>query len=340
MNNKNYQPGVDFIIPAYDINTFDYIVVCVASIQKFWSKIPYTIYIVVNYENDEDVKVYETYFKEKYSIDLQDMLSKDQIQDPIKCIKVIKGLDQSKTLNRNAHGAVTQNIGTDCPGHPKGIHKGMIDGHSVGAGSWYGAWAFNKALDEGNREYVLALHEDSVFLNSYATNLLKLIETNQYKFISNRWCPGNVFPTTIGKPIKYSLKTKINKGDDEGGMARCMLFLCKRDFYDEIADQNYVEKGIWVSSPWSCDYRDMTGNVTWYALEKEYPFLILKNSYRDRFRPDNGLWKNHVLDITHSYSEQAWLDEVPIWFHHGRGGYRTNSSLDEWITKVEKYLDN
>ena len=84
----------------------------------------------------------------------------------------------------------------------------------------------------------------------------------------------------------------------------------------------------------------MTGNITWYALEKEYPFLILKNSYRDQFRKDNGLWKEHLLDLPGNIPEQAWLDEIPIWFHHGRGGYRKNESLKNWVNEVEYYLKN
>ena len=63
---KKYKQGIDFIIAAYDIRTFDYIKVCVASIQKFWKNYPYTIHIVVNYENVEEVNLYKDYFQKQY----------------------------------------------------------------------------------------------------------------------------------------------------------------------------------------------------------------------------------------------------------------------------------
>jgi len=79
--------------------------------------------------------------------------------------------------------------------------------------------------------------------------------------------------------------------------------------------------------------------MTWYAKQKGYEWLILKNSYRDDFRKDNNLWREHVLDIKHPYSEQCWIDSKPIFFHHGRGGYRRLEDLkNEWILKVEEYF--
>ena len=129
-------------------------------------------------------------------------------------------------------------------------------------------------------------------------------------------------------------------GDDESGMARCMMFLCKREFYDQIEAEDYVKKGIWTSSPWSCDYRDMTGNITWYCREKKYPFLILENSFEDSHRVANYKKRHHIINITEGLhdTEQAWCDGIPIWFHHGRGGYRPSGSLDEWITQTTNYL--
>jgi len=349
---KKYKEGIDFIIPAYDIRTFDYIKVCVASIQKFWKDYPYTIHIVVNYETEEEVEKYRKYFKETYPTELQDILPVSKIKDkkgtyqyidcqnPHDVINIISGVDQSSTTIVNDRGQVTQMSGTNAPGYPKGIHEGKIDGHSVAAGSWYGAWAFNKALKECDREYVCALHEDSIFLSSYVTKLLQIIDNGYYKFISNRWCPGSVFPKCIGNEHKFSKNIGINYGDDESGMARCMMFLCKREFYDQIEAEDYVKKGIWTSSPWSCDYRDMTGNITWYCREKKYPFLILENSFEDSHRVANYKKRHHIINITEGLhdTEQAWCDGIPIWFHHGRGGYRPSGSLDEWITQTTNYL--
>ena len=172
------------------------------------------------------------------------------------------------------------------------------------------------------------LDQDTVFLNSHATELLKLLD--EYTLIGNRWCPGEIF----AKPIRAG---KCD-GSWEDGLIRPMLMLCKRELYDEIESENYVEKGIWKSSPWNCDYRDMAGNMTWYLKEKGYNWHILKNSFRDRFRKDNGLWKEHLLDIP--YGEQCWLDDIPIFFHATRGGYRGNAALKRWVTEVEKYFNS
>ena len=147
---------------------------------------------------------------------------------------------------------------------------------------------------------------------------------DEYCFISNRYCPKEVF----------------QHAESGSGIARDNLFFAKRSFFDMMEDEKYVEREIWSYSPRNCDYRDMSGNFTWYAEQKDLKFLILKNSYRDRYRPDNELWKEHVLNITHMYSEQAWINETPIFFHHGRGGYRRIDTLPKWIEEAEKYLDN
>ena len=323
---KKYKQGIDFIIPAYDIRTFDYIKVCVASIQKFWKDYPYTIHIVVNYENIEEVDQYRDYFQKQYLSDLKTLWPHKTIEHENECIRVIEGVDQSESIRVSRTGGITQRVGTTAPGFPLGITKGKIDGNGVAAGSWYGAFAFNKALKECDREYVCAVHEDSIFLSDHATNLIKIMEKGYYKFISNRWCPGKVF--------------RVGGNDWDDGMARCMVFLCKRELYDEIEAQNYVEKGIWTTSPWNCDYRDMTGNMTWYAKQKGYPFLILDNSFEDKCRPKHKYKEQHVLNIKRGRhdTEQAWVNGIPIWFHHGRGGYRPTNSLDEWLEKTTEYL--
>ena len=333
---KKYKQGIDFIIPAYDIRTFDYIKVCVASIQKFWHNVPYTIHIVVNYEIEEEVDQYKDYFKHHYINDLTKLLPYNEvgpnklrnfnIQDPRECIKVVKGVDQSKSIVVSGKGGVSQRVGTTAPGFPIGVTNGLIDDNGVAAGSWYGAFAFNEALKGCDREYVCAVHEDSIFTSEAARSLLKIMDKGYYKFISNRWCPGRVF--------------KVGGNMEDDGMARCMIFLCKRELYDEIEAEDYVEKGIWTSSPWNCDYRDMTGNMTWYAKEKGYPFLILTNSFEDVHRPSTLLKDQHLLNIRESLhdTEQAWVDGHPIWFHHGRGGYRPTRCLDEWIKEAVSYL--
>ena len=51
-----------------------------------------------------------------------------------------------------------------------------------------------------------------------------------------------------------------------------------------------------------------------------------------------NLWKEHILDIADDYTEQAWLNERPIFFHHGRGGFRYGMD-PKWINATEKYLE-
>lgn len=300
-----YKSGIDFVFVAY--GEFEYARLCVAGIEKYWQDIEFTIYIVVNYCEASEITIVKELFKGNDNV------------------IVLPGVDQSKTINYSNEGGITQNSGTDAPGYPKGISIGKVDGCSIAAGSWYGAWATNIGIEQGDRQYVCVLDHDTIFLDSYAT---KLLENNfsQYKFISNRWCPGNVF-------------THLNTNKWEDGMARPMLMLSERSYYDEIANQQYVENNIWTSSPWNCDYRDMGGTMQWHAEQKGYDYIILKNSYRDKFRPDNGLWKDHVLNIVDGYAEQAWLDNTPIFFHHGRSGYRRKDSINRWTEEVEKYLD-
>jgi len=299
-----YKSGVDFVLVAY--GEFEYARLCVASIEKYWQGIEFTIYIVVNYCDVTEITIVKELFKGNDNV------------------IVLSGLDQSKTIKYSKEGGITQELGTNAPGHPIGVKNGKVDGCQIAAGSWYGAWATNIGINSGDGYYVCVLDHDVVFLDSYAQKLLDLLSS--FKFVSNRWCPANVFN-----------HIKSNKESD--GMARPMLMLSERSYYDDISDQQYVENDIWTSSPWNCDFRDMGGQMTWHAKQFNHKFVVLKNSYHDRFRPDNGLSTKHLLNITDGYAEQAWLDDTPIFFHHGRSGYRRKDSINIWTEEVEKYLD-
>ncbi len=302
---NSYDNGVDFIIISFDLPKFDYVRLCVESIIKYWDSIEYTIYIIVNYENKDEIDFHKQFFKDNSNI------------------VILEGVNQKDNTIRGTNAAVTHNnrLVVLREGQVVGntFHKGKIDGCQIAAGGINGSLAFNKAFKYGNREYICTIDRDAIFLSNEALSLIPL--TDKYCFISNRYCPEKVF----------------NKSG--GGIARDNLFFSKRSFFDMIEDEKYVEKEIWSYSPRNCDYRDMSGNLTWYAEQKGLKFLVLKNSYRDSFREDNGLWKKHILNITHPYSEQAWLNDKPIFFHHGRGGYRRSSTLSEWVEEVEKYLN-
>lgn len=290
--------GVDFVIVSY--NKIDYARLCVESINRYWKNIDHTIYVVVNYVDEEkEMNQHIDLFKDN------------------KNVIILKGEDQSATVQIGPNGEFRQTVD----------RVGYVDGCEIASGSWYGAWATNKGIKAGNRKYVCVLDQDTVFLDEYSNKLMELAE--QYAFIGNRWCPGKVFE----KPIRKG----TCDGSWEDGMVRPMLFFCKRDLYNDIEQEHYDELDIWRSSPWNCDYRDMAGNMTWYAKQKGLQWLVLQNSYRDRFRIDNGLWKEHLLNIP--YGEQAWIDSTPIFFHATRGGYRNNDALTLWVNEVENYFN-
>ena len=296
----NRETGVDFVIVScYGANKIDYTKYNVESISKYWESVEHTVYVVVNYyDKYVEMKAHEELFKNQDNV------------------VILEGVDQSSTPIHHSHGGITHGF----------VRTGLIDGCEIASGGYYGSDGTNVGVKAGNREYVCVLDQDAIFLDSHATELLKLLE--KYKFVSNRWCPGKIFK----KPI--SLGNCDGTWDD--GMARIMLMLCKRELYDEIESENYVEKGIWKTSPYNCDYRDIGGQMTWYAKQKGYEWFILKNSYRDTYREDNGLWKENILD--YQWGEQAWLDEVPVFFHATQGGRRGLSEFNQWIREVRKHL--
>ena len=288
-----HKEGIDFVIVSYCKH--DYVRLCVESIKKFVD-IPHTIHIVVNYlEKEKEINLHKEMFKDSENVN------------------ILEGCDQSETLDKSRLPRFVQ----------LKDRIGKIDGCKVASGSYYGTWATNIGIKNGNRKYVCVLDQDTILLDYCMKELIDLSE--KYLFISNRWDPGSSF-------------THIPSDKWEDGMARVMLCFSKRSLYDDIESENYVEKEIWQDSPWNCDYRDNAGNLTWYANEKNKEILVLKNSYRDRFREDNSLWKEHILDIADDYTEQAWLNERPIFFHHGRGGFRYGMD-PKWTNAVEKYLE-
>tara|TARA_R100001163_G_C5058704_1_gene195334 strand:- start:277 stop:1176 length:900 start_codon:yes stop_codon:yes gene_type:complete len=294
------EKGVDFVIVScYGENKIDYTKYNVESINRYWKSVEHTIYITVNYyDKDREINAHKELFKNQDNV------------------VILQGVDQSSTPIHHDHGGITHGY----------VRTGLIDGCGIASGGYYGSDGTNIGVKEGNREYVCVLDQDAIFLDSHATELLRLLD--RYKFVSNRWCPGSVFD--------YLVKSGTCDGTWDDGMARIMLMLCKRELYDEIESENYVERGIWKTSPYNCDYRDIGGQMTWHAKQKGHDFFILKNSYRDRFRKDNGLWKEHLIDYT--WGEQAWLDDTPIFFHATQGGRRGMSEFNQWVGEVKRYL--
>jgi len=303
---NNYRDGIDFVLVSY--TTPEYVKQCIKSINLFFDNIPKNIYVVCNYTD-----------KEKELDTLTTMLNDDVI--------VLEGIDQNKTT------VITENSFTQ-----SGTKIGKLDGNVTGMGSYYGAWAINIGIKAGNRKYVCHVHQDSIFLNECADELMKL--TEKYCFISNRWDPGTLFKEASDR------KTEL-------GMARPMMLFTRREFYDDIESENYVENGIWYSSPINVDWRDECGNLTWYAQQKGKEFLILPNTYwfedkRKRYNihyDEIKYWHRsrdeHVLPLNEAENEQCWLENKPIHFHHGRGGYRGGKDrIQKWIDVTNEYFIN
>ena len=231
---KQYKDGVDFIIVSFKL---DYTRLLVESIKKYIKGIPYTIHVVVNYINKDEIDKNIQYFKNN------------------KNVIVHEGIDQSSDTDI---GTLGQYEGNNVP------RKGKIDNSTCAVLSWIGSQAINIGIKKGNRKYVCVMDHDTIFLDSCIDELIKLTKT--YCFISNRWDPGSLFK-------------EANNAIGKLGIARPMLFFSKRKLYDDIESEKYVEKGIWTYSPWNADYRDTGGNITWYAQQKNKPFMIVMTFY-------------------------------------------------------------
>tara|TARA_Y100001937_G_scaffold95871_1_gene130260 strand:+ start:9496 stop:10371 length:876 start_codon:yes stop_codon:yes gene_type:complete len=228
-------------------------------------------------------------------------------------IHIVKGVDQSETTVIGNNGEFRQQSQD---------WVGKIDGCRVAAGSKYGEWGFEKGLKVGQREFVCALDNDAIFLDKWVDDILPLLDENL--FISNRWDPGNLFR-----------EARNNKS--ELGMARPMFWIMKRK---EMEDNELYPNN---------DYRDLWGNITYYAQQNDKNFKILKNSYwnpqmRNRYNislKDIEQYHmsndEHLLDIP--YGEQAWINDRPFFFHQTRGAYRGIEALNEWKEKAGGYLE-
>jgi hypothetical protein len=234
-------------------------------------------------------------------------------------ITILKGADQSETSIIGNDGTFRQSGNI--------IFKGKIDGCEVASGSKYGEIGYAIGLKVGNRKYVCCMDNDAIFLNEWTDDIIPMLE--KYLFISNRWDPGNLF-------------REASNNKPELGMARPMFWLMKRNMMEE--HDLYP----------NCDYRDVWGNITYFAQQNGYDFFILSNSYwNKRMRTRYGIafedvseWhisnKNHVIDIDDA--EQAWINvsyhfDKPFLFHQTRGAWKPESALKEWLDKTGEYLD-
>tara|TARA_Y100001963_G_scaffold28565_1_gene38852 strand:+ start:38 stop:760 length:723 start_codon:yes stop_codon:yes gene_type:complete len=109
------------------------------------------------------------------------------------------------------------------------------------------------------------------------------------------------------------------------GIAREMFMIFKREQFKEhnlYPDVSHV---------------DSAGNITKYAQENELPFFILGNSC---FNEQGYFHRNselHLLDLPHG--EQVYVDDVPFFYHYGRGTTRDEKTYEKWIKETKKYLE-
>tara|TARA_R100000008_G_C3565845_1_gene159094 strand:- start:436 stop:1362 length:927 start_codon:yes stop_codon:yes gene_type:complete len=248
-----------------------------------------------------------------------------EIFDNDELVSILEGVDQTESQQLSPEGSL----------HHHGSDRfGKIDNNKTCLGSYYGVWGTNIGIKNGNRAYVCVLDADAIFLNRCHDELVDLAE--KYSFIGNRWDPGNLHHADNTIP--------------ELGVVKLMLGFSKREFYDDILSEKYVEKGIWSDEPWNVDYRDVGGNLTWYAQEKDLEICVLDNSHWDTEEIRNAFGANwedvkdwnrsssgHLLNLP--YGEQAWIGDKPIFYHQTRGGYRRAAQLPDWVNACEKYLE-
>ena len=262
------------------------------------------------YVNDID---YDIYIVNNYIDEEVERKELEEIFRDDNTVTILKGIDQSDTTVIGASGTFRQRSKD---------WIGKIDGCAVAAGSKYGEWGHAIGLRAGKRRYICALDNDVLFLDEWVDDILPLLEN--HLFISNRWDPGNLFREARNNIPKL-------------GMARPMFWMMTRD--------NMEKHNLYPN----CDYRDIWGNITYFAQQNDYDFFILKNSYwneqmRHRYRiafqdiePYYKSNDGHLLDIPHG--EQAWIGDKPFFFHQTRGAYRATAALNEWIEKAGKYLE-
>ena len=172
------------------------------------------------------------------------------------------------------------------------------DGRKVSIGSYAKAEGMKKALLNSNREYVCYLDADTVFLGEWTDEVLSLLEENV--FVSHKW----------------------REDIQMDGNNFCIV---KR----EVLDNNhlYEEHDLYPNLHW----KDSNGMLSHWANTEELPYVILTNSHNNR-----SLKSQHTLNF--SNGEQAWIDNRPVFFHHGRGSVRADKLYKEWIEITSNYL--
>jgi len=173
-----------------------------------------------------------------------------------------------------------------------------IDGRGVSIGSWAQAKAMTIGVKNSDREYICYLDADAIFLNDWVEDIMPLMDNNI--FVSDKW-------------------------RDDLGTHCCQFTIVKREL---IENEYLYEKDDLYPN---IHYKDTAGMLGHYAIKKQKPFIILKNSYNDR-----TLTREHKLNLRNG--EQAWINEKPIFYHFGRGSVRQDDLYHQWVSEASKYL--
>ena len=261
-------------------NRIDYIKLLDKSIEKY-TNFPYKITIVCDVTNDTQIKFYKEiihYFKDDNSVTVLEG-STEEIPSPM--------VSNFNSINREHYQRKTK-----------------IDGRVLGYNSFYKSAGLEIGINHGKGRYVCLLDTDTVFLNNWADDILKLLKENL--FVSAMW------------------RSDID-------IARDQFLIYDRKRFDEL---NLIP---------NCDYKDTTGNLTLYAEENDIAFYTCKNSAPDDKRRGNpSLKSEHVIKLENQgQGEQIYINEKPFFYHHAKGSYgRRELSYEDWKIKVLEYLEN
>ena len=303
-----YKVGIDFVIVTVGERGAMYTEWCVRSIEKYVKNVDNDVYVVANYEKD---------WKKERDI-LKDTL------DKYNNINLIKGYSEEYTLEPSEAGGY-ENTG-------RRIYS-KLDNAPMSYGCYCHSKGMEVGIKSGDRKYVCILDNDSIFLNEWFPVILEKEYAEKYFFISNRYDPGNLFEIKTDEGDWYT--------DPMGGVCRPQFLFTKR--------QNFEDNDLYPNT----EYRDTAGNLTLFVQENEKSVYVMVNSYQDHYewqqevtkdlrfndqllrRPH--LKKQHLIDVP--WGEQAWLEDVPIHFHHAKGTMRDKKRFDIWEKEVEKYLN-
>tara|TARA_R100000008_G_C3559445_1_gene155222 strand:+ start:424 stop:1233 length:810 start_codon:yes stop_codon:yes gene_type:complete len=176
-----------------------------------------------------------------------------------------------------------------------------IDGRQVSIGSYTQAKAMKMAIKKGNRKYLSYIDCDLIFLNEWVEDILPLLEEPyNHFFVSHMWRQD----LTMDAQQFVTLKR-------------------------ESIENNYLNEPEDIYP--NIHYKDTGGMLSYYAMKKDLPFVILQNSFQDK-----TLTSEHLMDLPHG--QQSWINGKPIVYHYGHGSTREDEKYQLWIDETTKYL--